>query len=283
MPPGKQNARMSRANGADEDNRTIAEKLALGSEVKELKMGRSFMNDKSVSFHTLRYDFKPASVDVSKDAAVAIEGNQKVTVTVPHVDGAGTPHTVYKGSYRPYQKECVLIIDRKTGKVTLEKLSSNLQLKKTRSESEGFNKRSSLLRAQQMASSLSTVIPRHSPLHPSPSHHSRSPTQTSNQATSSASSLPLIGLDEINDTVCLPAPIPSQQENMGQQSSLPSLSESSSSDSSPDQSDSEPETKPSMVHQSFHSGASNNINGQFSGFSKILNEDLQLSESGSDD
>lgn len=55
-----------------------------------------------------------------------------MTVTVPHLDGAGTPHTVFKGSQRPYQKECVLIIDRVTGEITLEKLSSNIQVKKTR-------------------------------------------------------------------------------------------------------------------------------------------------------
>lgn len=77
-------------------------------------------------------DFKPASVDVSKMASVAVEMNQQVTVTVPHLDGAGTEHTVFKGSQRPYHKECVLIIDRRTGEVVLEKLSSNIQVKKTR-------------------------------------------------------------------------------------------------------------------------------------------------------
>lgn len=77
-------------------------------------------------------DFKPASVDVSKMASVAVEKNQQVTVTVPHLDGAGTEHTIFKGSQRPYQKECVLIIDRRTGEVVLEKLSSNIQVKKTR-------------------------------------------------------------------------------------------------------------------------------------------------------
>lgn len=49
-------------------------------------------------------------------------------------DGAGVPQTVFKGSQRPYQKECVLIIDRVTGEITLEKLSCNIQVKKTRSE-----------------------------------------------------------------------------------------------------------------------------------------------------
>lgn len=49
-------------------------------------------------------------------------------------DGAGVPQTVFKGSQRPYTKECVLVIDRATGEITLEKLSSNMQVKKTRSE-----------------------------------------------------------------------------------------------------------------------------------------------------
>lgn len=55
-----------------------------------------------------------------------------MTVTVPHLDGAGIPHTVFKGSQRPYHKECVLIIDRVTGEITLEKLTANIQVKKTR-------------------------------------------------------------------------------------------------------------------------------------------------------
>jgi RNA polymerase II transcription elongation factor. len=71
-------------------------------------------------------------VDVSKVATVDVGTSQQVTVTVPHLDGAGTQHTVFKGSQRPYQKECVLIIDRLTGEITLEKLSSNIQVKKTR-------------------------------------------------------------------------------------------------------------------------------------------------------
>jgi ELL-associated factor len=77
-------------------------------------------------------DFKPASVDVSKMATVDVGANNTMTVTVPHLDGAGIPHTVFKGSQRPYHKECVLIIDRNTGEITLERLSSNIQVKKTR-------------------------------------------------------------------------------------------------------------------------------------------------------
>ncbi|KAJ8680350.1 hypothetical protein QAD02_016137 [Eretmocerus hayati] len=114
----------------------MAEKLGLGSEVRQLKLGPTFTNDKSTAFHTLKYDFKPASVDPSKMATVDVGSNNMMTVTVPHLDGAGIPHTVFKGSQRPYHKECVLIIDRDTGEITLERLSSNIQVKKTRSETK---------------------------------------------------------------------------------------------------------------------------------------------------
>lgn len=73
-------------------------------------------------------------MDVSKVAKVDVGTNNTMTVTVPHLDGAGIPHTVFKGSQRPYSKECVLIIDRITGEITLERLSSNIQVKKTRVE-----------------------------------------------------------------------------------------------------------------------------------------------------
>ncbi|KAG8035703.1 hypothetical protein G9C98_001131 [Cotesia typhae] len=115
----------------------MAKRLGLGPEIRELKFGSSFNNNSGsngdkTSFHTIKYDFKPASVDVSKMATVEVGPNNMMTVTVPHLDGAGLPHTVFKGSQRPYSKECVLIFDRKTGEITLEKLSSNIQVKKTR-------------------------------------------------------------------------------------------------------------------------------------------------------
>lgn len=112
----------------------MADKHTLNYDVRELKLGSSFTNNKSSQYHTIKYDFKPASVDVNKMATVDVGTNNQVTVTVPHLDGAGVPQTVFKGSQRPYTKECVLIIDRVTGEITLEKLSSNIQVKKTRQE-----------------------------------------------------------------------------------------------------------------------------------------------------
>lgn len=46
--------------------------------------------------------------------------------------GSTPPMTVFKGNKRPYQKDCVLIINHDTGEFVLEKLSSSIQVKKTR-------------------------------------------------------------------------------------------------------------------------------------------------------
>ncbi|XP_075209958.1 ELL-associated factor [Lycorma delicatula] len=189
------------------NGKSMSDKLGLGPQRHELKFGSSFMNSKSTSFHTVKYDFKPASVDASKRATVDVGSNHQVTVTVPHLDGSGTAHTVFKGSQRPYQKECVLIIDRDTGEITLEKLSTCIQLKKTRQESSQRHHSSTNLSAGNAANSsnwssssenkktsppepsrqrhssklpksLSARVPLNSPLHASPSytHSHKSPT-----------------------------------------------------------------------------------------------------------
>ncbi|XP_022672128.1 ELL-associated factor 1-like [Varroa jacobsoni] len=114
---------------------SIGDKLALTGKVTELKLGKSFdsgVNQMNPAFHTFRYDFKPASVDPTQMARVDVEQRNQVSVTVPHHDSNAS--TVFRGGQRPYQKECVLIIDHRTGEVTLEKLSCNVQLKKTRAE-----------------------------------------------------------------------------------------------------------------------------------------------------
>lgn len=112
----------------------IAERLGLDNEVRELRLGKSFTNNGNTAFHSVRYDFKPASVDSSKGAIVDVGEGHQVMVSVPHVEGSGTSQTVFKGCIKPYKKECVLIINHDTGEVTLEKLNSNIQLKKTRAE-----------------------------------------------------------------------------------------------------------------------------------------------------
>ncbi|KAF0300975.1 Ell-associated factor Eaf [Amphibalanus amphitrite] len=111
---------------------SIADRLGVSGD-HELVIGASFSKgNKGTAFHSVRYDFKPASVDPSKTATVDVGDNHSVTVTVPHIEG--TNHTVYRGNSRPYQKECVLIVDHETGDIRLERLTENIQVKKTRSE-----------------------------------------------------------------------------------------------------------------------------------------------------
>ncbi|GAB1604858.1 ELL-associated factor 1-like [Argonauta hians] len=108
--------------------------MAEDNSVVELRLGASFDPNPRVAFHSVRYDFKPASVDVTKEAALEVGEKNQVTITVPHIESSGTTHTVYKGNKRTCPKECVLIIDNATGSVTLEKLSNTIQVKKTRAE-----------------------------------------------------------------------------------------------------------------------------------------------------
>lgn len=70
-------------------------------------------------------DFKPASVDLNQMGTLDVGANGQVTVTVP-------PNNVFKGNAKPYQKQCVVVINMDTKEITLEKLSSNIQVKKTR-------------------------------------------------------------------------------------------------------------------------------------------------------
>ncbi|CAG5134827.1 unnamed protein product [Candidula unifasciata] len=94
--------------------------------VHELRLGKSFDPHPEVGFHTIRYDFKPASVDTSKAASVEVGKGNQVTVTVPHVENSGSNCTVFRGNKQPVVKECVLIIDHNTGLFTLEKITSKI-------------------------------------------------------------------------------------------------------------------------------------------------------------
>lgn len=49
-------------------------------------------------------------------------------------ESSGVPHTVFKGNQRKYTKEFVLIYDKQTNTMTLEKLNNNILVKKTRTE-----------------------------------------------------------------------------------------------------------------------------------------------------
>ncbi|CAK9302998.1 unnamed protein product [Gordionus sp. m RMFG-2023] len=99
---------------------------------KDLKVGKSFNNSSDSSFHTIRYDFKPASIEDTGIGQMKIENGNRVTAVLPNIDGAIKTHTTYCGSQKSIPKECLLIIDHETGEITIEKLSTAIQLKKIR-------------------------------------------------------------------------------------------------------------------------------------------------------
>ncbi|KAL9703876.1 hypothetical protein quinque_007394 [Culex quinquefasciatus] len=213
--------------------RKMDNRLKLDSEVRELKLGSTFTNpNPRTVFHTLKYDFKPASVDTSKPATLEVGTNKQVTVTVPHNDSSGVPNTVFKGNQRDYtRKECVLIIDRVTGEITLEKLNSNVQVKKTRTENKvvqppppppqikvsenstaRLSSRTKITTGSRKNNPIS-LVPKHSPLQNSPSYPNKSPLSApvwnANNTQQTLPSIPLIGLDDGNDFL----PVPSSNNN----------------------------------------------------------------------
>ncbi|CAM9357205.1 ELL-associated factor 1 [Lampetra fluviatilis] len=119
----------------------------MNSEEHVLRLGESFERRPRAGFHAIRYDFKPASIDTACEGTLDVGKGDQVTITLPNVEGSTPPTTVFKGSKRPCMKECVLIINHDTGEYTLEKLTSNIQVKKTRFE--GSSKIQSRMEQQQ--------------------------------------------------------------------------------------------------------------------------------------
>ncbi|XP_066029803.1 ell-associated factor Eaf [Pocillopora verrucosa] len=97
----------------------------------ELRLGSSFHSKggPKKAFHTIRYDFKPASVDTSRPAELVVGDKNEVKVTVPNVQDSG--NTVYRGSKRSCTKEFFLVVDKEKKTFTLERIESTVpQLKK---------------------------------------------------------------------------------------------------------------------------------------------------------
>lgn len=129
-----------------------------------LKLGDSFEKKPRCAFHTVRYDFKPASIDTSCEGDLEVGKGEQVTITLPNIEGSTTPVSVFKGSKKPYLKECILIINHDTGECRLEKLSSNITVKKTRVEGSSKIQYRREQQPQQMRNSTRTPnLVKHSP------------------------------------------------------------------------------------------------------------------------
>ncbi|ESK93107.1 ell-associated factor 1 [Moniliophthora roreri MCA 2997] len=108
---------------------------SLGRALKARKNGgpsqkRSNLPDRD--FYSLRYNFKPSSIDSSKSGSIQVKKNKDAThnsIIVEHPVSQTNDVHVYKGREEPAKEwACVLIFDEETGGYTLEKIESFVAL-----------------------------------------------------------------------------------------------------------------------------------------------------------
>ncbi|XP_071253455.1 ELL-associated factor 1-like isoform X4 [Salvelinus alpinus] len=259
----------------------------LDKEEHVLKLGESFEKRPKSSFHTIRYDFKPASIDTSCEGELQVGKGEEVTITLPHIPGSTPPMTVFKGNKRPYQKDCVLIINHDTGEYMLEKLSSSIQVKKTRAE--GSSKIQARIEQQSVRATATQ-----------PPAQFRAPTKPGAGAKTSPSPSPSKDnpspepqLDDIKRELRAEVEVIEQMSSSSGSSSSDSASGSGSGDDS-SSSDGEhdtphpqpvplplPHIQPSPNRNPMANGGADRQQGS-NQLMNTLRNDLQLSESGSD-
>ncbi|KAM4626740.1 ELL-associated factor 2 [Discoglossus pictus] len=241
-----------------------------------LKLGESFEKQPRSGYHTIRYDFKPASIDTSCEGDLEVGKGEQVTITLPNLEGSTAPVTVFKGSKRPYLKECILIVNHDTGECRLEKLSSNITVKKTRAE--GSSKIQSRIEQQQQQMQQQQMR-----------NTTKTPTSGKNSSPTEKMS-PTSPMDDIERELLAEASVIDQMSSSDSSDESKSSSSSSSGDSS---SESEDEGKKSshsasmplpQLNQSASSTEISHSKSQNNGgqLMNTLRNDLQLSESGSD-
>ncbi|XP_027701006.1 ELL-associated factor 2 [Vombatus ursinus] len=249
------------------------------SRERVLKLGESFEKHPRSAFHTVRYDFKPASIDTSCEGDLEVGKGEQVTITLPNIEGSTPPVSVFKGSKKPYLKECILIINHDTGECRLEKLSSNITVKKTRAE--GSSKIQSRLEQQQQQ--MRNAVKTSNNVKHSPPKEKMSPESP---------------MDDIERELKAEASIMDQMTSSDSSSESQSSSSSSSEDSSSDSEDEgcklshSSSVKRALGHQTSSAEPQqwipdmetmHNRSQDGSGlFMNTLRNDLQLSESGSD-
>ncbi|XP_067842859.1 ELL-associated factor 2 [Heptranchias perlo] len=249
-----------------------------------LKLGGSFDRQPKCGFHTIRYDFKPASIDTACEGDLEVGKGEQITITLPNIEGSTPPMSVFKGSKRPYLKECVLIVNHDTGEYRLEKLSSNITVKKTRAEGSSkiqsrLDQQTNRLGQQMRINTRVSFAPKSSP----PPKEKLSPASQ---------------MDDIEQE--LMAEVGTMDQLSTSDSSSDSKGSSSSSSSSESSSDSEDETHkpapPPSVPSSHlfsmpliaasppqhHISTVDAINNRPEETLNTLRNDLQLSDSGSD-
>ncbi|KAJ7985512.1 hypothetical protein DPEC_G00352820 [Dallia pectoralis] len=251
----------------------------LDKEEHVLKLGDSFEKRPKSSFHTIRYDFKPASIDTTCEGDLQVGKGEEVTITLPHIPGSTPPMTVFKGNKRPYQKDCVLIINHDTGEYMLEKLSSSIQVKKTRAE--GSSKIQARIEQQSVRAAATQ-----------PPAQFRAPTKPGVGAKTSPSKdnpSPEPQLDDIKRELRAEVEVIEQMSSSSGSSSSDSASGSGSGDDSSsvdgDHDGPHPHPLPNIQPSPNRNPMANGGADRQQGSNQLINtlrNDLQLSESGSD-
>ncbi|KAL9967991.1 hypothetical protein ACROYT_G026315 [Oculina patagonica] len=236
----------------------------------ELKLGSSFHSKggPKTAFHTMRYDFKPASVDTTRPAELVVGDTNEITVTVPHVQDSG--NTVYRGSKRSCTKEFILVVDKDKKTFTLERIESTVpQLKKVRSSNQSSKpvklpvtpSTATLTKSHKnKTKSKKKPVESKAAKQTSPVKNASPPTVSSSQEISS----------KPEDT-----PIPAESDSGSSSSSDSSDSEKDENDDEFDDNDGE------KLNSLITSMDEKDILTKKEGFNTLC-EDLQLSESGSD-
>ncbi|KAM6223474.1 ELL-associated factor 1 [Rhynchocyon petersi] len=254
----------------------------LDREEHGLRLGESFEKRPRASFHTIRYDFKPASIDTSCEGELQVGKGDEVTITLPHIPGSTPPMTVFKGNKRPYQKDCVLIINHDTGEYVLEKLSSSIQVKKTRAE--GSSKIQARLEQQSTRPPQPPQLPQPPPPPPMPFRAPTKPPTGPKTSPLKDNPSPEPQLDDIKRELRAEVDIIEQMSSSGSSSSDSESSSGSDDDSSSSGEDRAP-ASPAQPYSSSSRPTVANGTGRPQGSSQLmstLRNDLQLSESGSD-
>uniref|UniRef100_A0A914I1M0 protein S-acyltransferase n=1 Tax=Globodera rostochiensis TaxID=31243 RepID=A0A914I1M0_GLORO len=104
----------------------------------ELKIGASFLGSsksRPPEFNTLRFDFKPASISTDSSEAYIVQSqNQNGNDFQVVVLGEAQKQTVFKGAKKDIKgdKECLLVFNKESKELCLERVSANISVKKTR-------------------------------------------------------------------------------------------------------------------------------------------------------
>uniref|UniRef100_A0A0N4ZEV4 Ell-associated factor Eaf n=1 Tax=Parastrongyloides trichosuri TaxID=131310 RepID=A0A0N4ZEV4_PARTI len=106
--------------------------------VYKVNIGESLLSkDNGMTFHSVRYDFRPASIsNGGSEMFLQFSDNNYVNVAVENETNNSL--VLYKGSNNKIgnKKECIMLLDPNTNQLTIEKLNSQMRVKYLRNPQE---------------------------------------------------------------------------------------------------------------------------------------------------